>query len=151
MAAVREIRKSVVVPHPPQHMFSLVNDVESYPQFLPWCASARVLQRDQDSMVASLDMAMAGLHKRVTTRNLLVPHERVELRLVEGPFSRFHAVWSFDDVGADNQPQTRVGFHIAYALAGRLLGAALGPVLGAIADGLVDSFSRRADSLYGRR
>lgn len=151
MAAVREIRKSVVVQHPPQLMFSLVNDVESYPQFLPWCSSARVLQRDQDSMVASLDMAMAGLHKRVTTRNLLVPHERVELRLVEGPFSRFHAVWSFDDVGADNQPQTRVGFHIAYALAGRLLGAALGPVLGAIADGLVDSFSRRADSLYGRR
>ncbi|HCZ49813.1 MAG TPA: ubiquinone-binding protein [Gammaproteobacteria bacterium] len=151
MAAVREIRKSVVVAHSPQHMFSLVNDVESYPQFLPWCSSARVLQRDQDSMVASLDMAMAGLHKRLTTRNLLVPHQRVELRLVEGPFSRFHAVWSFDDVGADDLPQTRVGFHIAYALAGRLLGAALGPVLGVIADGLVDSFSRRADALYGRR
>ena len=42
-------------------MFSLVNDVESYPQFLPWCSSARVLQRDQDSMVASLDMARVRL------------------------------------------------------------------------------------------
>ena len=71
MAAVREIRKSVVVAHRAQDMFGLVNDVESYPQFLPWCASARVLERDDSSMLASLDMAMAGLHKRVTTRNLL--------------------------------------------------------------------------------
>ncbi len=152
MAAVREIRKSVVVAHRAEDMFGLVNDVESYPQFLPWCASARVLQQDGSVMLASLDMAMAGLHKRVTTRNLLEPHRRVELRLVEGPFSRFHAVWTFDDLGeAAARPQTRVGFHIAYALAGRLLGMALGPVLGVVADGLVDSFCRRADALHGRR
>ncbi len=152
MAADREIRKSVVVAHSAQAMFALVNDVESYPKFLPWCASARVLEQDETSMLASLDMAMAGLHKRVTTRNQLEPHRRVELRLVEGPFSRFHAVWTFDDLGeAAARPQTRVGFHIAYALAGRLLGMALGPVLSVVADGLVDSFCRRADALYGRR
>lgn len=152
MAADREIRKSVVVAHSAQAMFVLVNDVESYPKFLPWCASGRVLERDDSSMLASLDMAMAGLHKRVTTRNLLEPNRRVELRLVEGPFSRFHAVWTFDDLGeAAGRPQTRVGFHIAYALAGRLLGMALGPVLSVVADGLVDSFCRRADAVYGRR
>jgi ribosome-associated toxin RatA of RatAB toxin-antitoxin module len=152
MAADREIRKSVVVAHSAQAMFGLVNDVESYPKFLPWCAAGRVLEQDETSMLASLDMAMAGLHKRVTTRNLLEPHRRVELRLVEGPFSRFHAVWTFDDLGeAAGRPQTRVGFHIAYALAGRLLGMALGPVLSVVADGLVDSFCRRADVLHGRR
>ena len=71
---------------------------------------------------------------------------------MEGPFSRFHAVWTFDDLGeAAARPQTRVGFHIAYALAGRLLGMALGPVLSVVADGLVDSFCRRADALHGRR
>lgn len=152
MAAVREIRKSVVVAHSAQDMFVLVNDVESYPKFLPWCASARILEQDETTMLASLDMAMAGLHKRVTTRNLLQPHRRVELRLVEGPFSRFHAVWTFDDLGqTPAQPQCRIGFHIAYALAGRLLGMALGPVLSVVADGLVDSFCRRADALHGRR
>lgn len=151
MAAVREIRKSVVVAHRAEDMFTLVNDVESYPQFLPWCASARVLERDETTMLASLDMALAGLHKRLTTRNLLQPYRRVELRLVEGPFSRFHAVWTFDELAdVAGRPQTRVGFHIAYALAGRLLGMALGPVLSAVADGLVDSFCRRADVLYGR-
>ena len=148
MAATREIRKSVVVAHSASDMFCLVNDVESYPQFLPWCSSARVLDRDDTTMLASLDMAMAGLHKRVTTRNLLEPHRRVELRLVEGPFSRFHAVWTFDELA---QAQTRVGFHLSYALAGRLLGAALGAVLGVVADGLVDAFCRRADVLHGRR
>lgn len=148
MAATREIRKSVVVAHSASDMFCLVNDVESYPQFLPWCSSARVLDRDDATMLASLDMAMAGLHKRVTTRNLLEPHRRVELRLVEGPFSRFHAVWTFDEL---TQAQTRVGFHLSYALAGRLLGAALGAVLGVVADGLVDAFCRRADVLHGRR
>lgn len=151
MAADREIRKSVVVAHSAQEMFDLVNDVESYPKFLPWCASARVLERDNSSMLASLDMAMAGLRKRVTTRNLLEPNRRVELRQVDGPFSRFHAVWTFDDLGeAAGRPQTRVGFQITYALAGRLLGMALGPVLGVVADGLVDSFCRRADALHGR-
>ena len=152
MAADREIRKSVVVAHSAQDMFVLVNDVASYPKFLPWCASARVLEQDETSMLASLDMAMAGLHKRVTTRNLLEPHRRVELRLVEGHFSRFHAVWTFDDLGgACESAQSRVGFHIAYALAGRLLGMALGPILSAVADGLVDSFCRRADVLHGKR
>ena len=151
MAATREIRKSVVVPHSAQDMFCLVNDVESYPQFLPWCSSARVLDRDETMMLASLDMSMAGLHKRVTTRNLLEPHRRVELRLVEGPFSRFHAVWAFDELDAlAARPQTRVGFHLSYALAGRLLGAALGAVLGVVADGLVDAFCRRADAVHGR-
>ena len=68
--------------------------------------------------VFKIIMAMAGLHKRVTTRNLLEPHRRVELRLVEGPFSRFHAVWTFDEL---TQAQTRVGFHLSYALAGMLM------------------------------
>lgn len=149
MAAVREIRKAVVVAHSAPAMFQLVNDVESYPQFLPWCSAARVLDRDDNSMLASLEMAIAGLHKRVTTRNLLEPHRRIELRLVEGPFSRFHAVWTFDELDA-TAPQTRVGFHLSYALAGRLLGAALGPVLSVVADGLVDAFCRRADALHGR-
>jgi ribosome-associated toxin RatA of RatAB toxin-antitoxin module len=152
MAAVREIRKSVVVAHSAEEMFGLVNDVESYPRFLPWCSSAQVLAREDGSVLASLDMAMAGLHKRVTTRNLLQPHRRMELRLVDGPFSRFHGVWTFDDLAAvDQPPQTRVGFHISYALAGRLLGIALGPVLAVVADGLVDSFCRRADALFGVR
>lgn len=107
MSAVREIRKSVVVAHRAEEMFGLVNDVESYPQFLPWCASARVLQQDDSVMLASLDMAMAGLHKRLTTRNLLQPHRRVELRLVEGPFSRFHAVWTFDELGKPRHGRRR--------------------------------------------
>jgi len=102
-------------------------------------------------MLASLDMAIAGLHKRVTTRNVLEPHRRVELRQIEGPFSRFHAVWTFDEVTAPNAPsQTRVGFQLSYALAGRLLGLAIGPVLSVVADGLVDAFCRRADALYPR-
>lgn len=151
MAATREIRKSVVVAHSAPDMFCLVNDVESYPHFLPWCSSARVMERGETSMLASLDMAMAGLHKRVTTRNLLDPHRRVELRQIDGPFSRFHAVWTFDELGGEAaRAQTRVGFHLSYALAGRLLGMALGPVLSVVADGLVDAFCRRADAVHGR-
>ena len=151
MAATREIRKSVVVAHSAPDMFGLVNDVESYPRFLPWCSSARVMERTDTSMLASLDMSMAGLRKRVTTRNLLEPHRRVELRQIDGPFSRFHAVWTFDELGGTlPRPQTRVGFHLSYALAGRLLGMALGPVLSVVADGLVDAFCRRADAVHGR-
>lgn len=147
MSSIRELRRSAEVGHPAHQMYALVNDVESYPLFLPWCVSARVLERRPDAVLATLEMSLAGIHRAVTTQNLLEPPGRVTLELVEGPFSHFHGQWSFTDLSG-SPARSRVTLELSYALMSRLLGAAVGPVLGSIADSLVSAFCRRADAVY---
>ena len=131
-------------------MFDLVNAVEAYPQFLPWCRDARVLDRQGDYVVAMLEVAAKGLRRSFTTRNRLSPGERIELQLIEGPFRRFSAHWQFRDVvaSADREAGCLVSFEIDFALAGRLLELTLGPVLHGICDSLVETFKARAYEIY---
>jgi ribosome-associated toxin RatA of RatAB toxin-antitoxin module len=85
---MRTIHRSASVPYTPAQMFDLVNDIGSYPRFLPWCKAARVLQRDTRQIRAMLTVAKRGVEKSFTTLNLLQPPQRIEIRLVEGPFRR---------------------------------------------------------------
>lgn len=148
MSAIRELQRSAEVGHTAAQMYALVNDIESYPLFLPWCVGARVIERNADSVLATLEMALAGVHRSVTTQNLLHPPGRVVLELVEGPFSHFHGEWRFDDLPGP-QPRSRVTLELSYALVSRFLAAAVGPVLATVADSLVAAFCRRADALAG--
>src|SRR5689334_12608679 len=71
--SMREIHRTALVPYSVEQMFALVADIERYPQFLPWCADAKVVERNDSEVVASLELAKAGLHERFTTRNTLSP------------------------------------------------------------------------------
>jgi len=83
---MKTIEKSVLIWFSAQEMFNLVVDVPSYPDFLPWCESTDVLEETPDSMVARIGMALGGLHKSFTTRNLHMMGQQVQLQLVDGPF-----------------------------------------------------------------
>src|SRR3990172_583892 len=93
------ISRSALVPYTPAEMYALVNDVEAYPQFLTWCKAARVLNRDEDEVRASLNLARGGIEKSFTTCNRLQKDKMIEVRLVEGPFRRLEGFWRFDAVG----------------------------------------------------
>ncbi len=129
-------------------MFDLVNDVERYPEFLPWCASAEVQSRSSDEVVATLEIRRAGLRHRFTTRNALSAPEYVALELVDGPFERFEGAWQFTPLAAD---ACKVALDLDFEYAGRIVRAALGPVFNRSADTLVDAFCTRARALAGRR
>lgn len=146
MSAIKELRRSAEVSHTAEQMYALVNDVESYPQFLPWCARAQVIERNAGVVLATLEMALAGVHRSVTTQNVLHPPDRIVLELVEGPFSHFHGEWVFEDLPGPG-PRSRVTLNLSYALVSRFLAAAVGPVLATVADSLVAAFCRRADAL----
>ena len=96
---MRELHRTVIVPYTPAQMFDLVADVERYPEFVPWCADAQLLARDDDELTGRLEMAMGPLTGGLTTRNRLDPPEAMTLELVEGPFSELHGDWRFKPLG----------------------------------------------------
>lgn len=146
---MKSVHKSVLIWHSPHEMFSLVTDVVRYPEFLPWCHSGQVLELTADGMVASIGMSFGGIKKAFTTRNLHVEDQRIELELVDGPFSHMDGVWEFHPVGDGSQRACRIEFTLHYGFASQTLAALVGPVFDKIAGNLVDAFVKRADQVYG--
>ena len=138
-------RKSALVPHSCETLFAIVDDVERYPEFLPWCSGTRVLGRDAATTHARIDIDYHGLRSHVTTRNAKEPPHRMTLELEEGPFERFQGEWTFRALGAQG---CRVEFALEYKAAGAVA-AMLEGVFGYIAGTLVDRFVERAAQLSG--
>ena len=135
------VRKSAIVPHSCAKMYGLVDRVEDYPAFLPWCSRVELIDRTPDVTAARLHVDYHGLATSIATRNVKHPFERMELSLLEGPFETFRGSWSFVPLGAEG---CRAEFLLDYTLSGSALGVLLQPVFGHIAATLVDSFVARA-------
>ena len=142
------ISRSADVPFPAPDMFSLVADIERYPRFLPWCRSATVHARTPTVVTASLEVARGPLRKSFTTRNRMVDPERIDIELVDGPFSRLDGRWSFDAMAARG---CKVGFEMQFEISNRVLARVLAPLFEEIARTMVDAFCRRAHQVYGAR
>ena len=140
------IQRVAWVPYSAEQMFDLVNDVDAYPEFLPHCRSARVLESRGDRVKATIELATGALHKSFTTVNHLVHPSRIEMRLVQGPFRRLHGAWTFS---GDGERGTRVALDLEFEFAGRLMALAIGPVFNHVANSLVDAFVQRARDVYG--
>lgn len=143
------LNRSALVPYTPAEMFALVDDIESYPQFLPWCRSSKVLSRDEDKVYATIELARGALRKSFTTCNRLQKNKFIEMRLVEGPFHHLEGLWRFDPI--DDSEQCRVSLAMEFEFANRFIGLALGPIFNEIVSTLVDSFCERARECYGQR
>lgn len=140
------IKRSAEVPYTPRQMFDLVNDVDSYPRFLPWCRSAAVLDKRDDWRRARIEMAKGPLHRSFTTRNEFDPGQRIRIRLEDGPFRKLAGDWHFEETPGGG---CRVTLDLEFEFAGLLLQRAFGPVFNQIASTLVDSFCSRARAIYG--
>ena len=139
-----KVERSALVMHPAALMRDLVNDVDRYHEFLPWCGGSRVLARDESGYTASVDIAFKGLRKTFTTRNVTRGGERTDMTLVDGPFSELSGSWSFQPISED---ASRISLSLEFGFSSRLVEKVVGPVFKSIADSMVDSFCRRADGL----
>jgi ribosome-associated toxin RatA of RatAB toxin-antitoxin module len=146
---MKSVHKSVLLWHSAHEMFALVTDVVRYPQFLPWCDQARVLDESDAGMTARVGMAMSGLRQSFTTRNTHEADRKVIMRLVDGPFSRLDGTWEFTPLGDGSQKACKVEFRLNYGFSSAALAALVGPVFDKIAGSLVDAFVKRADQVYG--
>lgn len=143
---MKRIARSAIVEHSAAQMYALVERVEAYPEFLPWCRQARVRERAAGRTVATLAVGLKGLRYEFTTENANRPQEAIDLRLREGPFRHFAAHWRFRALG---ESAARIDYSMEYEFAGAVVSKALGPLFEAIADSMVDAFKRRADAVYG--
>jgi len=138
---MKRIARSAIVEHAAREMFDLVEDIESYPKFLPWCLDATVHERSAAATRATLTVGMRGLRQSFTTQNENRAGESIDLRLAEGPFRRFAAAWRFTSLSPD---ACRIEFSLEYEFSSRALGKLLAPLFDHIADTMVDAFTRRA-------
>jgi ribosome-associated toxin RatA of RatAB toxin-antitoxin module len=141
---MKHVIRSILVPHSVEKMYALVNDVRSYPKFLPWCGGAEILEQSDTRMKARVDIAYLGLHQSFTTDNTLEPNRKIDLKLVSGPFSKLTGQWRFTQLG---DVGCKVEFELHYAFEG-LLEVLVAPVFDRIAANFVDAFVKRADELY---
>ena len=140
------ISRSALVMYSAAQMFDLVNDVRRYPEFLDGCVATEVLAEGEDFIEATLSIAKAGVNQSFSTHNTLVRPQRMEMRLLNGPFSRFSGIWTFQAL-ADNA--CKVTLEMEFEMSNRLAGAAMGMVFKQIANMMVDAFVKRAKQIYG--
>ena len=144
------VERSALVPYSADKMFTIINDIEGYPAFLPWCSGAEIMNREDNEMVARLDIEKAGLKQSFTTRNVWdcgsSEQWQMEMLLVEGPFSHLKGLWSLQALGDDG---CRVSIKLEFELNSRVMNATLGKVFGVASDKMVDDFCDRAERIYG--
>lgn len=142
------ISKNALVPYSAGDMFRLVDDIEAYSEFLPWCSGSTVLHRDDDEVRATIDITKGAVRKSFTTLNRLQHNKMIEIRLLQGPFRHLEGYWRFQALEED---ACKVSLDLDFEFSSRMMGMVVGPVFHQIASSLVDAFTERAQQVYGRR
>lgn len=132
------------VPYAPAQIFALVADVERYPEFLPWCRAARILERQADYFIAELVICFKHITEQYTSKVTLFPHERIEVTMLKGPFHHLTNRWEFfaEDGG------TRIEFSLDFAFKSKLLDKLIGGLFTRASEKMSEAFMARADALY---
>ena len=140
------VQKSALVKFSAQQMFDLVNDVEAYPKFLPWCSGSRIIKREDDLVEAELLIAKGGFKKSFSTRNKIEQGLSMTISLLNGPFSSLEGKWNFIPLRED---ASKVSLDLEFELSGKLASLAFGAVFNQICNTMVSSFTARAKEVYG--
>jgi len=140
------VQKNVLVSYSAEQMFALVEKVEDYPLFLPWCGGVNVLDRSERQLKATLSINYHGIKQSFTTQNQNTPPHRMEMHLVDGPFKQLHGCWNFTALRED---ACKIEFDLRYEFSSKLLEHLIGPVFGKITNSFVDAFCERAERVYG--
>lgn len=138
------INQQALVAHSAQQMFSLVMDVESYPEFLPYCTGAEILRREEGIVEARLDLSRGPVSQSFSTRNSFKQNESIELELIEGPFSRLSGLWKFTRV---SDAGSRIALQLDFQLRGPLK-FIVTPLVSEVANRMLQSMITRADKIY---
>jgi len=138
---MREVKRSALISETPARMYALINDIEHYPDFVPGCTAARVLERKPGEVIATLNIKRGPLKAEFTTRNLLEPDRRILMQLVEGPFRVLEGLWTLTPLG---DLGCRVELEMRFEFSNRVSGTVFEPLFKDTAASLVDAFVRRA-------
>ncbi|MGR8980472.1 MAG: type II toxin-antitoxin system RatA family toxin [Gammaproteobacteria bacterium] len=139
------VQKSALVKFSAQQMFDLVNDIESYPKFLPWCSSSRILKREDDVVEAEIVISKGGFKKSFSTRNKVDQGGKITMSLLEGPFTYLEGTWNFMPLRED---ASKISLDLEFEMPSVLASLAFGTVFNQICNTMVASFTHRAKEVY---
>lgn len=139
------VEKTVLVPHTAEQMFKLVDEVENYPQFMPWCGGATINEMQGTTMHATLHIDYHHIRQHFSTKNQRTPPHQINIALMDGPFKHLEGSWQFIPL---NDEACKIEFRLQYEFSNKLLEKLVGPVFHHIANSFVDAFIYRADKVY---
>lgn len=142
-----EVRKTVLIERSAEQMFRLVDGVEHYPEFLPWCGGSEVIERTDTLTRARIDINYHGVKAHFATANAKAFPHSMTIRLVEGPFKSLDGTWAFTQLG---DMACKIEFNLRYEFSSRLIEKVVGPVFSHIANTFVEAFVKQADRIYGK-
>ena len=134
-----------VLPYTPEQLFSLVADIERYPEFLPWCIGARIKERQPNLVVADLIIGFKVFRERFTSRVVLDPPEKIDVTYAEGPFRYLDNHWTFEQAPEG----CRIGFFVDFEFKSRLMQKVIEVLFSEAVRRMVGAFEKRACDLYG--
>jgi ribosome-associated toxin RatA of RatAB toxin-antitoxin module len=140
------VQKSALVKYSAQQMFDLVDNIEAYPEFLPWCSGSRIISRTAEVVEAELSIAKGGFHKSFATRNKRNNGGKIYMSLLNGPFHSLEGVWDFMPLRED---ASKISLDLQFEMSGKLATLAFGAVFNQICNTMVSSFTQRAKQVYG--
>lgn len=146
-ATMPHVEKSALVPYSAADMFALVDAVERYAEFLPWCGGTEQVNHSETVKLATIHIDYRGIRQSFTTENTRVGCEQMQMKLRDGPFSQLDGVWRFQALG---EAACKVSLALDYGFSNALLEKAVGPVFGMIASTMIERFVARADAIYGQ-
>ena len=139
------VKRSAIVPFTCEQMFALVNDVESYPQFMPGCVKTELIGKGEDWLEARLHIVKSGIKQSFSTHNSIDPPNKMTIALLEGPFKHFNGVWLFTELA---ESACKLELQLEFEFSNRILGMAVGRVFESVASEQVDAICTRAKYLY---
>ncbi len=142
------ISRSALVEHTAQDMFELVCDIESYPEFLPWCSAAKVDEHSETHQLASVTINQVINQSEFSTRNVLTTNQSITMELVDGPFKHLSGTWQFKPLG---DSACKVELDIEFEFSSPMVGRLISPAFTKVCDSLVSAFLKRADQLGKNR
>jgi len=142
------IQRTEYSPYSPEVLFALVQDIERYPEFLPWCQKATILEKTDDTLLATLCLSVAGFERSFTTRNQHIAPARIQVSLADGDFLKhLEGIWTFEKI--DNQ-KTKIDLLMHFEFSNMLLRMVASPIFEEIVQTLVKAFCNRAETLHGK-
>ena len=139
---MQNINKSAIVLHPVKKMFQLVDTVENYPQFLPWCGSTQIIERDNNKTIASIEINFKGIRQTFTTENTKKHNQEMIIKLVDGPFKLLSGQWMFKNLDKDS---CQIELKLEYEFSNVILEKLISPVFNMIANTFIDEFIKEAN------
>ncbi len=142
---MRSVRRSARVSYSAEQMFDLVDDIERYPDFLPWCQKATIEKRTEEQVEATVAVGFRGISKAFSTRNQLARPQRIDMRLIRGPFRKLEGAWIFEQLDQGCEISLALDFEVSHSPLNLLFST----VFEEIVRSQVAAFTARAEALYG--